>query len=555
MAERRRGTSPVQGRFTWEPTGVPQFVLPPTRFILWRMGSNLAACLAPSAEVVPSGNFAPMFRDSQLHRGVSARPVLASALLHVAAMAGLVSAPYFQDVSKPELTSYPHDPPRTERAVLLYNKADFLPAVSPVKEQKPPKPLPTSSPPREPRKVRAVQAILSRPPRPDNRRQRIIQPDLPQLQIPVEVPIPNMVYQTPVLVPPPPSPSEAQRQLAQIPLPHLPTPSVALSPPEPKLVALNRNLAEISVAAATLTAEPKLAVIQPSPSVTLSPRKPPQKQPAPVETKPVPLPAPPPPSVQPRTDLAGLPSLVAVGVSPVLPNPETFVPPGNRAGEFETAPQGQESDAEASVAAGDGRAPLLEGLGGLGQRELADIRVPHLSIAGDNSRESPRPPAALEPQSPPSSATPASPSPDLATLIAKVTRPSLMPELSRGTPRDLEPDFFGAKRVYTMYINMPNLSSASGSWVLRFAELDGKAAPQYEPAAVRDRVEGIVTLIAQILRDGSVANIRVLRSLDSRLDLSAIQALTRWQFEPARKDGLPIDLEVLVQIPFRLPAF
>ena len=30
----------------------------------------------------------------------------------------------------------------------------------------------------------------------------------------------------------------------------------------------------------------------------------------------------------------------------------------------------------------------------------------------------------------------------------------------------------GAKRVYTLYVNMPNLTSASGSWILNFAELD-----------------------------------------------------------------------------------
>ena len=30
----------------------------------------------------------------------------------------------------------------------------------------------------------------------------------------------------------------------------------------------------------------------------------------------------------------------------------------------------------------------------------------------------------------------------------------------------------GAKQVYTLHVNMPNLTSASGSWILNFAELD-----------------------------------------------------------------------------------
>jgi protein TonB len=105
---------------------------------------------------------------------------------------------------------------------------------------------------------------------------------------------------------------------------------------------------------------------------------------------------------------------------------------------------------------------------------------------------------------------------------------------------------------------------------LRFAERDGegsgeeeisspvavkKVDPKYAPAAIRERVEGTVTLAAQILRNGNVTSVKVVQGLDPRLDLSAVRALTLWRFEPARKKGVPIDLEVLVQIPFRLPAF
>ena len=148
-----------------------------------------------------------------------------------------------------------------------------------------------------------------------------------------------------------------------------------------------------------------------------------------------------------------------------------------------------------------------------------------------------------------------------------------MPEMSRGRPAE-PPIFFGSRRVHTLTINMPNLTSGSGSWVLRFAELNGngiwveqeevdlsapvavrKVDPQYSPAAVRDRVEGTVLLAAYILRDGTVSNIQVLNGLDPRLDESAMEALTGWEFQPATKNGIPVDLEVLIQIPFRLPVF
>ena len=153
--------------------------------------------------------------------------------------------------------------------------------------------------------------------------------------------------------------------------------------------------------------------------------------------------------------------------------------------------------------------------------------------------------------------------------MARATRPSLIPEMTRGRGVEAEPGAFGNRRVYTVYINMPNLASGAGSWILRFAERDAdgtgaeeisspvalkKVDPKYTPAAVRERVEGTVTLAAHILRNGTVTSVKVVKGLNPRLDLSAIQALTLWQFEPARKKGVAIDLEVLVQIPFRLPA-
>ena len=128
--------------------------------------------------------------------------------------------------------------------------------------------------------------------------------------------------------------------------------------------------------------------------------------------------------------------------------------------------------------------------------------------------------------------------------------------MSRGQ-QVASPKFFGTKRVHTVTINMPNLTSGSGSWILRFAELNGDGAwhdedegdlsapvalrkvdPKYAPSAIRDRVEGTVLLAAHILRDGTVSNIEVLNTLDPRLDSSAMDALTRWEFQPATKNGI-----------------
>ena len=129
----------------------------------------------------------------------------------------------------------------------------------------------------------------------------------------------------------------------------------------------------------------------------------------------------------------------------------------------------------------------------------------------------------------------------------------------------------GDKRIYTMYMNLPNLTSASGSWVLNFAQLRAasrytdttdvlspvpvrKVDPKYPTSLVDARVEGEVVLYAIIRSDGTVDSIQVLRSLDPQLDRNAIEALARWRFSPASRNGIPIDIEAVIYIPFRVPS-
>ena len=136
----------------------------------------------------------------------------------------------------------------------------------------------------------------------------------------------------------------------------------------------------------------------------------------------------------------------------------------------------------------------------------------------------------------------------------------------------------GPKRVYTLHVNMPNLTSASGSWILNFAELDEpapgvymnpgsselagpiplrKVDPKYPPEFRTSHVDGEVVLYAIIRKDGSVDSIQLVHSVDPHLDANAMEALAQWKFRPAEKHGEPVDLEAVVHIPFRSrgPAF
>src|SRR6185436_2577407 len=108
-------------------------------------------------------------------------------------------------------------------------------------------------------------------------------------------------------------------------------------------------------------------------------------------------------------------------------------------------------------------------------------------------------------------------------------------------------------------INLPNLTSAGGSWIIRFAERTeiprpgelstpvalSKVDPAYPSDMMKDRIEGVVTLYAVIRADGSVGDIRLLHGFNDRLNENAKVALSRWKFRPATKNGEPIELEAV----------
>ena len=126
--------------------------------------------------------------------------------------------------------------------------------------------------------------------------------------------------------------------------------------------------------------------------------------------------------------------------------------------------------------------------------------------------------------------------------------------------------------MYTAAINAPNFTSKRGSWIFRFAELwvsEGtslpasvvpltapsavvKIDPKYAPEVVREKLEGVVILFAILRKDGLIdaGSVRVVRKLDDRLDVSARDALLGWKFKPSQRNGVPVDIQMEVSIPF-----
>ena len=78
--------------------------------------------------------------------------------------------------------------------------------------------------------------------------------------------------------------------------------------------------------------------------------------------------------------------------------------------------------------------------------------------------------------------------------------------------------------------------------------------PQYTAQAMRAKIQGEVLLECVVHPDGSVGNIRVVRSLDSTfgLDQEAIKAARQWRFKPGMRKGEPVPVLVTIAIAFTL---
>jgi TonB family protein len=76
--------------------------------------------------------------------------------------------------------------------------------------------------------------------------------------------------------------------------------------------------------------------------------------------------------------------------------------------------------------------------------------------------------------------------------------------------------------------------------------------PDYSDEARRAKHQGSVILWVVVGADGRPHEIKVQRSLGMGLDEKAIDAVRRWKFDPARKDGQAVAVQILVEVSFRI---
>ncbi len=76
--------------------------------------------------------------------------------------------------------------------------------------------------------------------------------------------------------------------------------------------------------------------------------------------------------------------------------------------------------------------------------------------------------------------------------------------------------------------------------------------PQYSDAARQAKFQGTVIVSVIIGTDGRVHDPHILRRLGLGLDEKAIEAVKLWRFEPARRNGRPVEVAANIEVNFHL---
>ncbi|HTS68044.1 MAG TPA: energy transducer TonB [Terriglobia bacterium] len=76
--------------------------------------------------------------------------------------------------------------------------------------------------------------------------------------------------------------------------------------------------------------------------------------------------------------------------------------------------------------------------------------------------------------------------------------------------------------------------------------------PAYSDEARKAKFQGIVLLWIVVDAQGNVRNVQVAKALGMGLDEEAVKTVSSWRFKPALRQGVPVPVQVQVEVSFRL---
>ncbi|HKF26135.1 MAG TPA: energy transducer TonB, partial [Candidatus Acidoferrum sp.] len=451
---------------------------------------------------------ASFFRDTSLERRIPRRAIFAAALWHVA----------FMVLPFPQIAGPKRNHAFDNAEVTWSGPIEDFPLISAPAHKLKPVPRGVEDQPPAPDGADAFhprQRVFTDPSRPNHPRQTLIQPAAPP-EAPKLLPnLPNMVQLAQSAQPLRPRLEISARFLKQL---HPKERRVAADPNSaPEVQMALEHSGELPLETNSAGPErPKLQINAGSAPRAVRPRPEGAAEPAPDVANQL---ASPNGSGQTLIALSPTPGPAA----PVAP------PAGNLAARMTMSPEGKKPGVPGGPA--DGKPDSLGSNGTAGAVNSSGI-----SITGG----APKAPSAVS-----------------GLSAGKLSMPSSRPNYSRAEAareeapavRSGPPDFaalapdakpeaiFARRRVYSLNVNMPNLNSATGSWILNFTEMrtapsgpsstaGGEVAepsplrkvdPKYPPSAAAENIEGEVILYAVIRRDGSVDSIQLVKGIDPQL--------------------------------------
>jgi TonB family protein len=493
------------------------------------------------------------FRDCWVERRIPKRAVLAAALWHIV----FLVSPFALLT-----TTLRHNPAFDNAQLTWSGPIEDFPALEiraarpkTVSHADPTKPLP----PKGADAFHPRQRIVTDPVHPNHPRQTLIRPNAPQLAPKTLPDMPNIVQLQAAPAPARPHIQISADALAKL-HPRQHRVAAVTVAPLPDVPILEQKPADLTLAVSqNAPARPKLEL-----NAGAAPRVAERAQTG--DTVPAPEIA----ATQAATNDAPA-TLIALSAAPAPPKPDVQPPQGNLAARISISPEGTKrgvpdgSPNAPPDPAGSAGAPVSSSGGG-----KSPVGI---SISGGNP----------QPNTGASSSGASHPKLSLPSSRGLVLRPEVGNKSEDSPERTGPPNFaslppgakpeqiFAEKRIYTLNVQMANLNSSSGSWIMNFSELKAnqegprassgeltglapikKVDPKYPPELIEQNVQGEVVLYAVIRADGSVDGIQVVRSVDPQLDANAKSALSQWKFRPATRAGVPIDLEAIVHIPFKI---